>query len=105
MTEPHRSPSDLQTELIQVAAVARAFLEDVLWGITDAERGGVIDALINSERYRQEAKWGQQHHSPMEWIGILGEEYGEACRAVLEGHRWPTRQQEVFDKELGRDHG
>ena len=33
------------------------------------------------ERDRQQQKWGIQTHSIAEWLMILGEEYGEACKA------------------------
>ena len=35
-------------------------------------------------RSKQDIKWGEQNHSLERWLAILGEEYGEACRAVLE---------------------
>jgi hypothetical protein len=38
------------------------------------------------ERHKQESKWGQQNHSPVEWLMILGEEVGEANKAALEKH-------------------
>jgi NTP pyrophosphatase (non-canonical NTP hydrolase) len=38
------------------------------------------------ERARQNAKWGEQNHHPMEWLSILGEEVGEACEAANEAH-------------------
>jgi NTP pyrophosphatase (non-canonical NTP hydrolase) len=41
---------------------------------------------IANERVRQNAKWGEQNHSPIEWIAILGEEYGEAAKEALENH-------------------
>jgi hypothetical protein len=41
---------------------------------------------IKTERARQDDKWGIQDHHPMEWLGILGEEYGEACKGALEAH-------------------
>ena len=43
-------------------------------------------ALLNliTERKRQDQKWGEQNHEPMKWLAILGEEYGEACAAILE---------------------
>jgi hypothetical protein len=41
-------------------------------------------ALIEKERERQDAKWGEQNHAPQYWVGILGEEYGEYCQAVNE---------------------
>lgn len=41
---------------------------------------------IATERVRQDAKWGEQNHSPIEWIAILGEEFGEASKEALEHH-------------------
>ena len=40
--------------------------------------------LVDNERNRQDAKWGEQNHAPERWVGILGEEYGEYCQAVNE---------------------
>jgi len=40
--------------------------------------------MVDEERERQEAKWGEQNHKPQYWVGILGEEYGEYCQAVNE---------------------
>ncbi len=39
---------------------------------------------IAAERLRQNEKWGEQNWKPSEWLSILGEEYGEVCRAVYE---------------------
>lgn len=36
---------------------------------------------ITQERDRQQLKWGIQTHSIAEWLMILGEEYGESCKA------------------------
>jgi len=36
---------------------------------------------LTRERERQQQKWGVQTHSIMEWLTILGEEFGEACKA------------------------
>lgn len=41
---------------------------------------------VLEERYRQEQKWGEQNHSPAEYLMILGEEVGEANKAALEAH-------------------
>lgn len=41
---------------------------------------------VREERVRQDAKWGQQDHHPTEWLSILGEEFGEVCKAVCEAH-------------------
>ena len=67
----------LPAELIQVAAVAVAWLEDL--GFT--QQAALTD--IRHERFAQDEKWGPQHHSNELWSSILGEEYGEACQALL----------------------
>lgn len=42
----------------------------------------VLDAII-AERQRQDEKWGEQNHVEPLWATILGEEFGEVCRASL----------------------
>ena len=50
---------------------------------SEYQLASVIDIL--DERARQDQKWGeQQHHSRAEWAVILGEEFGEVCRDILE---------------------
>ena len=41
---------------------------------------------VKNERDRQDAKWGVQNHHPVEWLSILGEEFGEVCKASCEAH-------------------
>lgn len=41
---------------------------------------------IKDERERQDKKWGEQNHAPIEWCAILGEEVGEVNKAALEDH-------------------
>jgi hypothetical protein len=41
-------------------------------------------AEVIAERDRQDRLWGIQDHKPGKWLAILGEEFGESCRAVLE---------------------
>lgn len=41
---------------------------------------------IAAERDAQAAKWGEQNHTPMEWMAILTEEVGEAMKEALEEH-------------------
>ena len=41
---------------------------------------------IKEERTLQDKKWGEQNHPPYKWMAILGEEYGETCKAALEGN-------------------
>lgn len=45
--------------------------------------------FVKAERARQLAKWGPQTHTPLEWLAILGEEYGEACQGVV--NTWTER--------------
>ncbi len=39
---------------------------------------------INEERTKQNAKWGVQNHIDLYWYAILGEEFGEVGRSILE---------------------
>lgn len=39
---------------------------------------------VLSERIKQEKKWGIQDHSRLKWNAILGEEFGEVSKAILE---------------------
>lgn len=42
-------------------------------------------SMIAAEMERQDAKWGSQRHlDPRTWIAVLGEEFGEVCKASLE---------------------
>jgi len=51
---------------------------------------------IQKERDRQDQKWGEQNHHPIEWLIILGEEFGEACRGGCEAH-WHA-DEHTYDK-------
>jgi len=52
-------------------------------GITDINVPILMEVL--QERIKQERKWGQQNHDPLKWNAILGEEFGEVSKAILEG--------------------
>lgn len=41
---------------------------------------------IHAERERQDLKFGEQNHIPIEWCAILGEEVGEVNKEALEHH-------------------
>lgn len=43
-----------------------------------------IIKIIKKERENQIKKWGDQKHHTDKWMCILGEEFGEACKAQLE---------------------
>ncbi len=84
--------------------------EEIKWAKDWARGGGyheghavriLLDALeaidsagicgeVLAERARQDKKWGQQNHHPMEWLAILGEEVGEVNKAALETY-WNYR--------------
>lgn len=40
--------------------------------------------LIRAEDKAQIKKWGEQTHSPAEWMMFLGEEFGELAQAISE---------------------
>ena len=61
--------------------------EEKNWFFEQASKGlFAVDvfAKVRSERIRQDRKWGEQNHTPMKWLAILGEEIGEANKAILE---------------------
>jgi len=39
---------------------------------------------VEAERIRQNNKWGEQHHHPIEWLAILMEEVGEASKEIVD---------------------
>ena len=45
-----------------------------------------IYSEIKQERKLQNKKWGEQNHQPIEWIGILTEEVGEASKEAVDHH-------------------
>jgi len=55
---------------------------------------------IAFERMAQEEKWGQQDHDPLYWLGILGEEFGEVCRAVIESYNMEEEKLTQVKAEL-----
>jgi hypothetical protein len=70
----------LRDELIQVAAVAVAIVEDMDTGAASRDGLAQVMADVGEERMRQQRKWGDQHHDdPIIWLAILAEEVGEAA--------------------------
>ena len=89
---------DLRTELIQVAAVCVAILEDIDYGVADhlqpkdgldSQTREVLQEVMR-ERMRQDLKWGPQHHRIADWLSILVEEVGEAAKAYNDNLLMPT---------------
>jgi len=54
----------------------------------------VIEDVLG-ERNKQDIKWGVQNHTPLKWLVILGEEYGESCKAILEADTTAYREELV----------
>lgn len=54
---------------------------------------------VARERERQDAKWGEQNHTPAEYLMILGEKVGEANKAALEAH-FEGKSLNEYRKEL-----
>ena len=88
----------VETEAIQVAAVAVALVEDCTRvaahhaGGPGGRRPGrrwwdpieLVLGMIRDERLRQEEKWGEQRYTPVEWLMILAEEVGELAAVVTD---------------------
>ena len=49
-------------------------------------RNNLSKALVSvlDERKRQDEKWGEQNHDPFLYLTVLGEEFGEVCKAALD---------------------
>lgn len=43
----------------------------------------IVRGDVETERTRQDKKWGEQNHDVFKWITILVEEVGEAAEAAL----------------------
>ena len=80
--------ADVREELIQVAAVAVAIVQDIDTGSAKVGLGDLDEVMhqVKMERHRQNIKFGAQHHTLPEWLMILGEEVGEACQAAVDDH-------------------
>lgn len=53
-----------------------------------------IIEMVLEERNRQDVKWGEQNHVAPIWGMIIGEEYGEMCKAINEFGFDPTPEKE-----------
>lgn len=59
-----------------------------------------FEHLVNKERKRQDAKWGEQNHNPATWLAILMEEIGEVSSEVIATEWKPELQKR---KSLGHE--
>lgn len=58
----------------------------------------ILDDVMR-ERLRQDSLWGKQEHDDGAWSLILGEEFGEVCKAALE-IQFDLKDDEPLRKEL-----
>lgn len=56
-------------------------------------------ADILAERSRQDAKFGEQNHSPADWMMILQEELGEFARAHMEVYYFSAAEPNMSDEQ------
>lgn len=104
-----RSASDLATEVLfaidrdrqsfismHIRALLRACIDEAASQGKADPHAEQARELIDADRKRQDAKWGQQNHDPQVWMAILGEEFGELCQAAND-LRWgkPVKKQNV----------
>lgn len=61
----------------------------------------IIEKVLD-ERKRQDEKWGVQDHTAPVWAAIIGEEYGEMCKAINEYGFNPTRatEDEIYTEAI-----
>jgi len=64
-----------------------------------AELKAKVLAEVDTERINQNFKWGIQNHCPKVWLMILGEEVGEANKAILESSKYKDGKL-VMNKDL-----
>ena len=55
---------------------------------------------IINERTLQDKKWGKQNHSSFVWLAILGEEVGEANKAILQSNYYRNEMIQVASVAL-----
>jgi len=67
------------------------------WEITHLDK---VKSDVCKELSRQRHQWGEQMHAPEWWIAILGEEYGEVCKAALEHTLQGRDTEKDYRKEL-----
>jgi hypothetical protein len=80
--------------------------------LIEPDKGTVKDLIlskvihdIRDERQEQDEKWGEQNHSDLKWLSILGEEFGEVCKEVTEDNPAKERIKSSLDcqKDLKKE--
>ena len=65
------------------AAMSMIREADRYQAIGEPDKQKIISDVL-AERKRQDKKWGEQNHDYFVWSTIIGEEYGEMCKAINE---------------------
>lgn len=88
------------------------------WDMGGAQLNAVNDVLdeVLHERKQQAVKWGEQTHTPADWLTVLVEEVGEVSHAINEGDVLNYREEliqtaavcvamvESLDRQIKRGH-
>jgi len=67
--------------------------------VWDEETYHAVEDVVH-ERLRQERLWGEQNYSNYKWSAVLGEEFGEACKAALEVDEFDPESRGELRREL-----
>lgn len=68
----------LREELVQVAALCVATIEDIDYGMAQGHTKEILED-VHQERMRQEQLWGPRHYDPLQWLLLILEEVGESA--------------------------
>lgn len=71
-----------------------------IMGVTGVRAHILVDVI--AERKRQDEKWGKQNHFVERWGIIIGEEYGEMCKAINEFifNPTPETEQDIYAEAI-----
>jgi hypothetical protein len=48
--------------------------------MSDTSMLATIVTDVARERWNQEERWGENDHTPIAWMSILGKQFGQACQ-------------------------
>lgn len=73
--------------------------------VMDQIRRAKVSRDVQTERDRQDTKWGLQNIDPFKFLTILMEEVGESSRAVIEAHNfhfdsWDDEKLKAYREEM-----
>lgn len=108
LPEVYRSRLEADIGAVETAGSKEVITLVDMRGLIHPQTTADVAGEVMQERGRQDQKWGLQDHTPVEWISILGEEFGEAAQAandiyfVLENCNQETRARTLneFREEL-----